>query len=270
MQAGLGQTIVVENKPGASGAIGVREALRAAPDGTTMLIGNTQTHATNANLLADPGYDPVADFAPVAGIGNLLYAFVVRKDLGVKTVAELVALAKSKPGQLSYGSTGVGSGSHLGMELFKLRTGTDLQHIPFKGAAQLALELAAGRLDVAMSTLSPVLGAIREGQITAIAVPSATRAPQLPALPLLAEVGVADCEADAWLALFVGAKVPAELVGRLSDAAIKALAAPALREAADAQGMALAPRAPADFRAFHAAELAKWTGLIRRLGLKPE
>ena len=263
MQEALGQTIVIDNKPGASGAIGVRDALRSPADGYTLLVGNAQTHATNQSLVKDLGYDPVADFRPIAGLGNLLYAFVVRKDLGVANVADLITLARSKPGKLNYGSTGVGSGSHLGMELFKARTGTDLVHIPFKGAAQMALEIAAGRLDVAMSTLSPVLGPIRDGQMTAIAVPSATRAPQIPDVPLLREQGVTDCEADAWLAVFAAVKVPGEIAARLTAAALAALKTAALVEAAAKQGFALSPRAPEAFATFHAAEIKKWTEVIR-------
>lgn len=265
----LGQAVVVENRAGASGAIGVREVAKADADGYTLVLGNNQTHATNAFLLKDAGYDPIADFVPVAGLADLQHVLVVRKELGSADVRELVALAKKEPGKLNYGSTGLGSGSHLAMELFKARTGTSLQHVPFKGAAPLALEIVAGRIDVAFATLPSVLGQIRGGEMRALAVASLARAPQLPDVPLLSEHGVRDGEADSWLALYAPAKTPEAIVGRLSRSVLAALSKPEVASAAVRQGIAVNVRTPAAFRAYHAAEMKKWADVIAAAGVRP-
>ena len=213
LQAANGWTVIVDNKPGASGALGTREVAKAEPDGHTIGLGTNQTHATNAILLKDAGYDPLADFVPIAGLADLQHALVVRKELPAKTVGELVELAKKSPGTLNYGSTGAGSASHLAMELFKAKTGTDMVHVAFRGAGPMALEIVGGRIDVAFSTLPSVLGLIQSGDMRALAIASDNKAPQLPDVPLLKEQGVAGGEADAWLALFAPAKTPAAGAG---------------------------------------------------------
>ena len=202
LQTALGQTVIVENKAGASGSIGTREVAKAEADGHTLVLGNNQTHVTNAYLLKEPGYDPLADFKAIAGLADLQHALVVPKTSAVKSVADLVALAKKEPGKLNYGSTGLGSGSHLTMELFKTRTGIEATHVPFRGAAPMALEVLAGRIDLAFATLPSVLGQIQSGDMKALAIASTVRAPQVPDVPLLTEQGVTDSEGDSWLALF--------------------------------------------------------------------
>jgi tripartite-type tricarboxylate transporter receptor subunit TctC len=263
MQADLGQSVVVENKPGASGAVGTREVARAEADGHTLVLGNNQTHATNAYLLKEPGYDPLKDFVPVAGLADLQHALVVRKDLGVTTVSELVALLKKDPSKYNYGSTGVGSGSHLTMELFKTRTETQATHVPFRGAAPMALEIVAGRIDLAFATLPSVLGQIQGGEMKAIAIASDGRAPQVPDVTLLKEQGVKDAEGDSWLALFAPAAVPPAHVARLSTSVLKALAKPDVRASAVKQGIAVNVRDGRDFAPYHAAEMAKWAAVIK-------
>jgi tripartite-type tricarboxylate transporter receptor subunit TctC len=265
-----GWTVIVENKPGASGAIGAREVARAEADGHTIILGNNQTHATNAVLMKDPGYDPVVDFAPLAGLADLQHVLVVRKTLGASTVAELIALAKKDPGKLNYGSTGSGSGSHLAMELFKTITGTQMVHIPFKGAAPMALEVVAGRIDVAFATLPSVLGQIEGGEMIAIAVASDARAPQLPNVKLLKEQGIIGGEADSWLAMFAPAKTPAPVLTALSQAVLEALATPIVAENAVKQGIAVNMREPAAFKAYLAAELTKWADVVRQAQVKVE
>jgi tripartite-type tricarboxylate transporter receptor subunit TctC len=263
LQADLGQNVVVENKPGASGAVGTREVAKADADGHTLVLGNNQTHATNAFLLKEPGYDPQKDFVPVAGLADLQHALVVRKDLGVKTVAELIALAKKDAGKLNYGSTGVGSGSHLTMELFKTKTGTAMTHVPFRGAAPLATEIVAGRIDAAFSTLSAVLGQIQGGEMIALAIASDTPAPQLPNVPLLKTQGVTGSEGDSWLALFAPAGTPAAVVDRLGKAILTALAKPDIKAKAQGLGIAVNTRDGKAFAAYHAAEMTKWSDVIK-------
>ena len=265
-----GWTIIVENKPGASGAIGSRDVAKAEPDGHTIVLGNNQTNATNSFLMKEPGYDPVVDFAPIAGLADLQHALVVRKDLGVATVAELVALAKRDPGKLNYGSTGNGSGSHLAMELFKTITGTEMRHIPFKGAAPMALEIMAGRVDVAFATLPSILGQVQGGEMKAIAIASSVRAPQLPDVKLLKEQGVVDGEADSWLALFAPAKTPAPILALWSKAVMDALAKPAIAASAVTQGIAVNVRGPDDFKVYLGAELKKWAAVVKQAQVKTE
>ena len=265
-----GWTIIVENKPGASGAIGSRDVAKADPDGHTIVLGNNQTHATNSFLMKEPGYDPIVDFAPIAGLADLQHALVVRKDLGVSSVAELVALAKKEPGKLNYGSTGNGSGSHLAMELFKTITSTDMRHIPFKGAAPMALEIVAGRIDVAFATLPSVLGQVQGGEMKAIAIASSVRAPQLPAVQLLNEQGVVDGEADSWLALFAPARTPAPIIAIWSKAVIDTLAKPNIAASAIKQGIAVNVRDPDAFKVYLGAELKKWAAVIKQAQVKTD
>jgi len=270
MQATFGQTVLVENRPGASGAVGTRDIARAEPDGHHIVLGNNQTHATNAFLLKEPGYDPLTDFAPIAGLADLQHVLVVRNGLGVGSVAELVALAKKEAGKLNYGSTGLGSGSHLAMELFKTLTGTDMQHVPFRGAAPMAQEVAADRIDLAFATLPSVLGLIQGKLMKGLAVASAQRAPQLPDIPRLNEQGVTGGEADSWLALFAPAKTPAPALARLTEVVVAALAKPGLRDRAIQQGIAVNVRAPADFKVYQQAEIQRWAGVAKAANVQPQ
>lgn len=266
----LGHGAIVENQPGGSGAIGARAVARSVPDGHTLCLGNNQTHATNASLMSNPGYDPIRDFTPVAGLADLQHALVVRKDLGVSNVAALVSLAKKYPGKLNYGSTGVGSGSHLAMELFKTRTGTQMQHVPFRGAAPMAQEILAGRIDVAFATLPSVLGLVQAGEMNAIAIASHVRAPQVPDVPLLKEQGIIDGEADSWLALFAPAATPPAHLEKLSSAVLAALAKEDIKANIIKQGIALNVRPPEAFKTYLAAEVEKWAQVIRDAHVKTD
>lgn len=270
LQAANGWTLVVENKPGAAGALGTREVARAEPDGHVIVLGTNQTHATNGFLLKDPGYDPVADFTPIAGLADLQHALVVRKDLPAKSVPELVALARKDAGKLNYGSTGAGSASHLAMELFKTKTGTDMVHVAFRGAAPMATEIIAGRIDLAFSTLPSVLGQIEGGTMRAIAIASDKRAPQLPDVPALKEQGVTGGEADAWLALFAPAKTPPAVVDVVSKAVLAAIAKPEVAANATKQGMIINSRLPVVFRVYQEAEVKKWAEVVRIANVKTE
>jgi tripartite-type tricarboxylate transporter receptor subunit TctC len=270
VQAANGWTVIVDNKPGASGALGTREVAKADPDGYTIVLGTNQTHATNAILLKDAGYDPLADFVPIAGIADLQHALVVRKDLPAKSVGELVALAKQDPGKLNYGSTGAGSASHLAMELFKSKTGTDMVHVAFRGAAPMATEIIGGRIDVAFSTLPSVLALIQSGDMRALAIASDHKAAQLPDVPLLKEQGVIGGEADAWVALFAPAKTPPATVAILSKAIMAAMAKPDVIDIATKQGIAINVRSGPDFRTYQERELTKWAEVVKVAKVKLE
>lgn len=270
MARALGQSIVIENKSGAAGSVGTRSVARAEPDGHTIVFGNNQTHGNNFFLVKDLGYDPVADFAPLAGIGAFQHAFVVRNGLPAISIAELVALAKKEPGKLNYGSTGNGSGSHLAMELFKTISGTDMVHIPFRGAADLAREIAAGRIDLSLSTLPSVLGQIRGGAMRCLAMASPARVPQLPDAPTLAESGVRGAEAESWAGFFAPAKTPGPIVDALSRAILGAMKKDSVRAAIDHLGFTIELRDPAAFRPYHLAEISKWAEVIRKANVKTD
>ncbi len=266
----LGVNVIVENKAGASGAIGTREVARGAADGYSIVFGNNQTHGNNMFLLKEPGYDAVKDFAPLAGVGAFEHVYVVRNDLPAQGIADLVALAKKDPGKLNYGSTGLGSGSHLSMELFMTRTGIKMTHVPFRGAAPLAQEIAAGRIDVSNSTLPSVLGQIQGKLMRAIAIASPQRNPNLPDVPTLREQGINDADADSWAAFFAPAGTPPAVLERLSREIVAVLEKPSAREAIAKLGFTVNIRKPADFAAYHAQEMKTWAEIIRTANVKVE
>lgn len=266
----LGQSPVVENLAGASGALGTRAVARAAPDGHTIVFGNNQTHGNNQFLLKEPGYDPVKDFAPLAGVGAFEHVYVARNDLPAKGMRDLVDLAKREPGKLNYGSTGIGSGSHLSTELLMARVGIAMQQVPFRGAAPMVQELIAGRIDVSNSTLPSVLALIQAGQVRALGLASPQRNPGLPDVPTLREQGIANADADSWAAFFAPVATPQPVLDRLSREIIAVLEKPAVKEAITKLGFTMNVRDPAAFRPYHAQEIRTWEEIIRAAGVKVE
>ncbi len=270
LSATLGQNVIVENVGGASGSIGTRQVARGDADGHVITFGNNQTHGNNMFLLKEPGYDAVKDFAPLASPGAFEHVFVVRNDLPVKSVQELIALAKSKPGELNYGSTGVGSGSHLSTELFMVRTGIKMQHVPFRGAAPLIQEIVGNRIDVANSTMGSVFQQIQSGTMRAIGIASPKRNPQLPNVPTLSEQGVTGADAESWTGFFAPAATPAPILDRLSREIIASLNKPPVREAIEKLGFTINVRDAAQLKAYQAAEIKTWEEIIKAAGVKPE
>lgn len=266
----LGQNVIVRNDAGASGSIGTRGVANADADGHTIVFGNNQTHGNNMFLLKEPGYDALADFAPLAGVGAFEHVYVVRNDLEAKDISGLIALAKADPEALNYGSTGIGSGSHLSFELFMERTGTEMTHIPFGGAAPLVTELVAGRIDVSNSTLPSVLGQITAGNIRAIAIASPKRNAQLPDLPTLQEQGVENADAESWAAIFAPAGVPQPVLDKLSGELVASLNEPRVAGAIEKLGFTLNVRPPAEFRPYHEQEIATWKGIIDAAGVEAQ
>jgi tripartite-type tricarboxylate transporter receptor subunit TctC len=265
----LGQNVIVDNRAGASGAVGTRSVARGEADGHTIVFGNNQTHGNNMFLLKEPGYDAVKDFAPLAGVGAFEHAFVVRNDLPAANIQELIALAKKDPGKLNYGSTGVGSGSHLSTELFMVRTGIKMTHVPFRGAAPLVQELVGGRIDVANSTLPSVLSQIQSGALRALAVASPQRNAAIPNVPTLREQGITNADADSWAAFFAPAGVPKPALDKLSAAILASLNKPAVRDAIVKIGFTMNVRDPAAFAPYHAQEIRTWKEIIEAAGVKP-
>ncbi|MCA0399441.1 MAG: tripartite tricarboxylate transporter substrate binding protein [Proteobacteria bacterium] len=264
------QKVIVENKAGASGAIGTRAVAQAEPDGYTIVFGNNQTHGNNMFLLKEPGYDAIKDFAPLAGVGAFPHALVVKNDLPAKTLPELIALAKKEPGKLNYGSTGPGSGSHLSMELLMKRTGISMQHIPYKGAAPLVTDIIGNRIDVSLSTLPSVLKQIEAGQMRCLGIASAERVAQLKSAPTFREQGITGADAESWAAFFAPVKVPAPILATLSKEVIAALKSAPVAEKINALGFALNIREPAAFAPYLKQEIDTWAEIIKAVGIQPE
>jgi len=263
-EADLGQPIVVENRPGGSGIIGTNAVAHAEPDGHMLVIGTNQTHATNQSLIKGCPYDAVRDFAPIAEVAAMPHVLVTRNSLDTHSVGELVALAKQKPGTLTFGSTGNGSGAHLAGELFKTRAGIDILHVPFKGLAPMTTELLADRIDLGVVPLPGLIAQmIAAGKVRALAVASAHRAAQLPDLPTFAEAGVPGVEADAWTALFAPAKTPPAVIERLYAAVAGALKKESVQSALAKQGLPIVLKTPAEMSAVLPGEVEKWAAVIR-------
>jgi tripartite-type tricarboxylate transporter receptor subunit TctC len=260
----LNQPIVVENRPGGSGIIGAQAVARAEPDGHVLVLGTNQTHATNQSLIKNCPYDAVRDFVPVAGIAAMPHVLVVRKTLALTSVGDVVAMAKAKPGTLTFGSTGNGSGAHLAGELFKTKAGIDMLHVPFKGLSPMLTELLADRIDISIAPLPGLIGQqIESGSVRALGLARAERVPQLASVPTFAESGVPGVEADAWSALFAPARTPAPVIERLYLAIATALSKDAVRAAMAKQGIPPALKTPAEVAAMLPGEVAKWAAVIK-------
>ena len=260
----LNQPIVVENRPGGSGIIGAQAVARAEPDGHVLVLGTNQTHATNQSLIKNCPYDAVRDFVPVAGISAMPHVLVVRKSLALTSVGDVVVMAKAKPGTLTFGSTGNGSGAHLAGELFKTKAGIDMLHVPFKGLSPMLTELLADRIDISIAPLPGLIGQqIESGSVRALGLARAERVPQLASVPTFAESGVPGVEADAWSALFAPARTPAPVIERLYLAIATALSKDAVRAAMAKQGIPPALKTPAEVAAMLPGEVAKWAAVIK-------
>ena len=264
----LNSAVIVENLPGGMASIAAKAVMRAEPDGRTLMLCTSQSQATNSILFKGAGYDPLKDFTMVAGLADVQQALVIRKDLPVKSVQELVAYAKANPGKLNYASTGSGAGAHLAMELLKLKTGIDLVHIPFKGGAQMTQEILAGRIDATFATVSSVLGQIRAGSVIALAIASDKPSPQLPNVPLLKTQGIINCEADSWLGLVGPAGMQRTTIANYEKIIEQAFNKPDVREAVLSAGMVINLRDSAAFHSFVTSEISKWSEVTRNANIK--
>jgi len=258
----LGQQIVVDNRVGGSTIIGTDAVAKAAPDGTTFGLANTTTHAASAALSASLPFDPVKDFAPVAMIGSSPLVLIGAVQLPASTLNEVVALAKTKPGALSYASAGTGTLAHLAGELFKRKANVDITHVPYRGSAQSMLDLMQGRIDLSVSTIPPTLPHIREGKLRALATMSERRNGMLPDIPTVAEAGVPGCEAALWTAIVAPANTPAEIVARFNAAVLSAMATPDVQQALKVQGVDPEPGPPQAVAARIAADIVKWREVV--------
>jgi tripartite-type tricarboxylate transporter receptor subunit TctC len=266
----LGQQFVVENRPGASGNIGVDLIAKAAPDGYTVGLITASTHGVAPALGAKLPYDPFKDFKPISMIGAAPYALVLYPGIPVKTVSDLVALAKTKPGQLNYGSAGLASLAHLAAALFESETGIDMTHIPYKSSAQSSIDMITGRLDMQFATVAPTLQNVRDGKLRALATTGRKRVSALPEVPTMIESGVKDYDVALWIAYVTPAGTPDAVVGRLNREMVAILNDPETAEALRKQGFDPDPGPPEAVSARVRSEVEQWRALVAKTGIKPE
>ena len=266
--AAFGQPVVIDNRGGAGGAIGTELAARSPADGYTLLLGSQGPFAILPVISARLAYDPLKDFAPVTVMCSFPFVLVVNPSLPVKSVQELIALAKAKPGQLNFGSPGNGATTHLATELLKVLAKIDVVHVPYKGVAPAVADVLGGQLQFMSGDLSTLMPQVRAGKLRALAVTGAQRSQLVPELPTVAESGVPGYEASGWFGVIAPAATPRDVVVRLSAALNKGLSEADARERLAALGGEVVPNTPAEFTARIREDLAKWRKLAALIGLK--
>jgi tripartite-type tricarboxylate transporter receptor subunit TctC len=269
LQETWGEPVVIENRPGAGGGIGAEYVAKSPADGYTLLMGAVSTHAINPSLYPRIGYDPQRDFIAVALVAQVPNILVVTPSLPVRSVQELVAYAKARPGALSFGSGSTGSTGHLAGELFKTMAGVDMVHIPYKGGAPAMQDLLAGQTQLMFDNLANALGQVKAGRLRALAVTTARRAPALPDLPTVAESGLPGFDLTTWFGVFVPAGTPRDIVTKLNGQIVQALASKELTDRLAAMGAAPPEdNTPERFAAFVRAEAAKYAKVVKASGAR--
>jgi tripartite-type tricarboxylate transporter receptor subunit TctC len=264
-----GISVVVDNKPGASGNIGTELAARAAGDGYTLMMTAT-TFVLNPALSKNANYDPLRSFVPVSLVATGVLSFAVSANTPAATVAEFVALAKSKPGKLNYASSGNGTPQHLTMELFKLTAGVDLTHVPYKGAAEATRDLAGGYVDAMILPVHTVAPLVHAGKVRLLAVLNDERSPVFPAVPTLKEAGYLEVESSVWYGLMAPASTPPDIVRKLNAEINAILALPDVREILARQGLSPAGGEPERLSRLVGAELERWRGVIAQAKIRAD
>jgi tripartite-type tricarboxylate transporter receptor subunit TctC len=267
-----GTQVLVENRPGAAGNIATELAVKSPPDGYTLVLCNIGSHAiTPARFRAKLTYDPIRDFAFPAMIGGVPNVFMVHPSMPMKTLGQYIAYARANPGKLNFGSSGVGASPHLSIELLRMRTGIHIVHVPYKGAAAALADVMSGHMESSVGNLAGgPLAAIRAGRVRALGVTSAVRNAQLPEVPTFAEQGVKDYDVTGWYGLCTQSKVPPAIIAKINADVNRLLAGDALKKRLEEQGITLSPTTPEAFAAHAAAEIEKWTRVVKEAKLPGE
>jgi tripartite-type tricarboxylate transporter receptor subunit TctC len=266
----LGQQVIVDNRAGASGILGSELASKASPDGYTLAMGTSNTMAANVAMFPKLSYDPLRDFIPISLIATQPNILAVHPSLPARSVKELIALAKSRPGQLNYASSGSGSSHHLSGELLKLMSHTNIVHVPYKGTGPAIQDAIGGHVEVLFAGIAASLPHVKSGRLRALGITSAARSSMLPDLPAIAEAGLPGYELSSWHGVFAPAGTPQAIVATVHRAIVKALESAEVRERFASQGADAVGSAPAEFRKFLAAEIEKLGKLIRAAGIKAD
>ncbi|MDB5853407.1 MAG: hypothetical protein JWR22_1448 [Herminiimonas sp.] len=265
-----GKPVVVENKPGAGGNIGAATAARARPDGYTLYMSSINTHAINASLYKNLGFDPIKDFAPISKIATVPNVLLVNQSVPATTVKELLVWLRADPKRAFYASAGSGTGPHLSAELFKSLTGTQISHVPYKGSAPALTDVVSGQIPMAIENLPAAIGLIKGGKLRPLAVTTAKRSDDLPDVPTMMEAGVPGYEVTSWWALFAPAGVSEPIIRKINADVVKALNSPSMKASIEKQGGTAAPSSPEELAAFVKSETARWGKLIHEKGISIE
>ena len=265
----LGQPFVVDNRSGAGGSIGALAVAKADADGYTLILGYTASHGINPALSKLP-YDPVTDFSPISLIATAPNLLVVHPAVPVKSVQELIAYAKARPGQLRYASSGSGSAPHMSGELFNYMAGTTMIHVPYKGNGPALTDLLGGHIELTFASMPSAMPHGKSGRLRMLAVTGLKRAPQLPEIPTVSESGLKGFNTDQWYGVLAPPRAAAALVTKLHKEVVAAIKNPEVTARAEAQGFDVLGSTPAEFAAHIRAEVTKWTKLVKDIGIKPE